>query len=317
VALILAGCHHQKSANLQKGTIPPDRVLYQNGIKYLDKGQYIKGRLAFQTLISTYPESEFTAKSVMAIGDSYYQEGGTANLMQAEAQYRDYILFYPNYDDAGDAQMKIAALNYKLMKDPDNDQTYTRKAEAELKKMIQVYPNSGLIPTAKEMLRDVQQKLAKAEEDVGDFYLHQRHNLPAAENRFKLALDKDPVYPDKDQVYFKLAQTQEKQGRITEAVYYYSQIVIGYPFSNKFDEAKKRLILLEQPVPPTDPAKAAENEKNRVTKDFSIWDPFREVWSVFSGREDPYERAKRNAAARNGQAEKKDDKEKDKKPETK
>ncbi len=316
LALFLAGCHHQKSANLQKGAVPPDRVLYQNGMKYLDKGQYIKARLAFQTLISTYPESEFTPKSVMAIGDSYYQEGGTANLLQAEAQYRDYILFYPNYDDADDAQMKIAALNYKLMKDPENDQTYTRKAEVELRKMIQNYPNSELIPTAKEMLRDVQRNLAKAEEDVGDFYLHHSHNLPAAESRFKVALEKDPQYPDKDQVYFKLAQTQEKQGRITEAVYYYSQIVIGFPFSDKYEEAKKRLILLEQPVPPTDPVRAAQNEKNRVTKDFSIWDPFREVWSVFTGREDPYERAKRNAAG-TPQTEKKNDKEKDRKPETK
>ncbi|HEV8130635.1 MAG TPA: outer membrane protein assembly factor BamD [Acidobacteriota bacterium] len=323
LALLLAGCHHQKSANLQKGSVPPDRVLYQNGAKYLQKGQYIKARLSFQTLISTYPESEFTPKSVMAIGDSYYEEGGSANLLQAEAQYRDYILFYPNYEDADDAQMKIAALNYKMMRGAENDQTYTRKAEVELKRMLQNFPNSELVPTAKEMLRDVQQRLAKSEEVVGDFYLRQHKNLLAAESRFKVALEKDPHYPHKDEIYFKLAETQEKQGRITEAVYYYSQIIIGFPFSDKYEAAKKRLILLEQPVPPTDPVKAAENEKNREIRDFSIWDPFRDIWSVFSGKEDPYERAKRAAAtraAREGQLEKKNGgngNNKEKKPETK
>ncbi|MBI3941141.1 MAG: outer membrane protein assembly factor BamD [Acidobacteria bacterium] len=299
-ALILAlatGCG-QKSANLQTGTVPPDRVLYENGVTYLDKSQYIKARLAFQTLISTYPDSEFTPKAVMANGDSFYQEGGTANWLQAEAQYKDYILFYPNHEDADDAQMKIAALNYRMMKGPDLDQTYGRKAEAELKKMIQTFPESDLIPTVKDMLHDVEQTLARSEEAVGDFYLQQRRNYAAAENRYKIVVDKYPQYGGKDQTYFKLAETQEKQGRITEAVYYYSQVVIGYPFSDKFEEAKKRLVLLEQPVPPVDPVRAAENEKQRVVKDFSLWDPFRGIWSVFSSREDPYERARRNAAER-------------------
>ncbi|MBI4456511.1 MAG: outer membrane protein assembly factor BamD [Acidobacteria bacterium] len=293
LAMLAIGCG-QKSANLQTGTVPPDKVLFENGMQYLKKSQYIKARLAFQTLISTYPDSEYTPKAVMANGDSYYQEGGTANWLQAEAQYRDYILFYPNHEDAADAQMKIAALNYKMMKGPGLDQTYGRKAEAELKKMIQDFPNSELIPTAEEMLREARQVLARSEETVGDFYLQQRHNYAAAENRYKLVIDRFPQYANKDQTYFKLAETQEKQGRITEAVYYYSQIIIGYPFSDKFEEAKKRLILLEQPVPPIDPVRAAENERNRVARDFSIWDPLRGIWSVFSSKEDPYERAKRH-----------------------
>ncbi|MBI2822590.1 MAG: outer membrane protein assembly factor BamD [Acidobacteria bacterium] len=297
VALLAAGCG-QKSANLQTGTIPPDKVLYENGMQYLSKGQYIKARLAFQTLITTYPDSEYAPKAVMANGDSYYEEGGTANWLQAEAQYRDYILFYPSFEDADDAQMKIAALNYRMMKGPDLDQTYGRKAEAELKKMIQDFPDSELAPAAGEMLRDVEQVLARSEEVVADFYLNQRQNYAAAENRYKIVIDKYPQYSNLDQTYFRLAEAQEKQGRITEAVYYYSQVVIGYPFSDKFEEAKKRLILLEQPVPPVDPVRAEANEKNRVVKDFSLWDPFRSVWSVFSSKEDPYERAKRAAAER-------------------
>ena len=300
--LLLAGCG-QKSANLQTGTMPPDRVLYENGMKYLEKSQFIKARLAFQTLISTYPDSEFTPKAVMANGDSYYDEGGTANWLQAEGQYKDYILFYPSFEDADDAQMKIAALNYRMMKGPDLDQTYARKAEVELKKMIQDFPESELVPTAKDMLRDVEQTLAQSEEGVGDFYLQQRRNYAAAESRYKTVIDRYPQYGGKDQTYFKLAETQEKQGRITEAVFYYSQVVIGYPFSDKFEESKKRLVLLEQPVPPVDPVRAADNEKNRIVKDFSLWDPIRGVWSIFTTKEDPYQRARRNAAGHAGHVE--------------
>ena len=298
LASLLVGCGGQKSANLQEGTTAPDRVLYENGVKYLSKAQYIKARLAFQTLISTYPDSELASKALMANGDSYYQEGGTANWLQAEAQYKDYLLFYPSYEDADDAQMKIAALNYRMMKGPSLDQTYGRKAEAELKRMMRDFPESELIPTAGEMLHDVQETLARSEEEVGDFYLNQRRNYAAAEGRYKVVIDRYPDYGNKDQTYFRLAETQEKQGRITEAVYYYSQVVIGYPFSDKFEESKKRLILLEQPVPPVDPVRAAANEKNRVVKDFSMWDPFRGIWSIFSSKEDPYERAKKNGTSR-------------------
>ncbi|HEY2931085.1 MAG TPA: outer membrane protein assembly factor BamD [Acidobacteriota bacterium] len=314
--LTMAGCHRQKSANLQKGGVPPDRVLYQNGMKYLSKGQYLKARLAFETLISTYPDSEFTPKSVMAMGDSYYEEGGSANLLQAEAQYRNYILFYPNYEDADDAQMKIAALDYKMMKDAGLDQTYTRKAEVELKKMIQNFPNSELLSTAREMLRDVQEVLARSEQEVGDFYLQRRNNYVAAESRYKVVLEKYPTFSEIDQTYFKMGDALQKRGSITEAIVYYNRIVAGFPFSDKFEEAKKRLILLEKPVPPVDPVLAAENEKNRIVKDFSIFDPVRSVWQVFAGKEDPYERAKRNAAAKTAQPEPKKNG-KDKKTKTK
>ena len=36
-----------------------------------------------QTLINTYPDSEYLAKAKLAIADSYYKEGGTANMTQA------------------------------------------------------------------------------------------------------------------------------------------------------------------------------------------------------------------------------------------
>ena len=92
VAVIVAGCG-QKSADLQDAAVPPDTALFENGMKYLKKNQYIKARLAFQTLINTYPDSEFTPISFLSIADSYYREGGTSNLLQAEAQYKDFIIF--------------------------------------------------------------------------------------------------------------------------------------------------------------------------------------------------------------------------------
>ena len=96
-AVILAGLWGcgPKGAKLQKSVVPPDRTLFETGSEYLKKNQYIKARLAFQTLINTYPDSEVSADSYLAIGDSFYDEGGTENLLQAEDQYKNFIIFFP------------------------------------------------------------------------------------------------------------------------------------------------------------------------------------------------------------------------------
>ena len=57
--LLLASCG-QKSAGLQEGAVAPDQQLFEIGMQYLEKRQFIKARLAFQTLVNTYPESEHT-----------------------------------------------------------------------------------------------------------------------------------------------------------------------------------------------------------------------------------------------------------------
>jgi len=142
-AFLFAGCG-QKSAGLQEGAAAPDTQLFENGMDYLSKSQFIKARLAFQTLINTYPESEFTPSSFLAIADSFYEQGGMENLLQAEAQYKDFMIFYPTHEMADDAQLKIAAINYKLMGPYDRDPTHMRKGASSLsgKFLLQ----SGFLP---------------------------------------------------------------------------------------------------------------------------------------------------------------------------
>ena len=164
-AVVLFSSCGQKSAGLQEGAVAPDQQLFETGMQYLEKSQFIKARLAFQTLVNTYPESEHTPASFLAIADSFYKEAGTTNLLQAETGYKDFIIFYPTHEIADDAQMKIAAVNVRLMREPDRDATYAIKAEKELIKFLQIYPDSELAPTAEEFLWEVQENLAEGIEN--------------------------------------------------------------------------------------------------------------------------------------------------------
>ena len=298
--LLLSSCG-QKSAGLQEAAIAPDTMLFENGMKFLEKNQYIKARLSFQTLINTYPDSEHTPASFLGIGESFYHEGGTTSLLQAEAQYKDFIIFYPTHEIADDAQMKIAAVNVKLMRGPGRDSTYAIKAERELKKFLQMYPESELAPTAWEFLWEVQENLAQGIQGVGDFYFSRNSHL-ASESRYKSVLESYPDYSRLDQTLFRLSRSLENLGRIEEASVYYSRVVSEYPFSEFARNAEQRLILLEKPVPPVDPVAAAKNEANlRPGNGFSLMAPLRGMKEVFTGREDPYEVARRRVEERKEQ----------------
>ena len=296
---LLWGCG-QKSPGLQDSAVAPDKTLFENGMKFFEKNLYIKARLSFQTLINTYPDSEFTPSAFYVIADTYYKEGGKDNLLQAEAQYKDFIIFYPTHELADDAQMKVLAVNVRLMKPADRDSTYARKAEVEGKKLIEDYPDSQLEPTAREILREVQENLARGIHDVGSFYF-ERGSYIASESRYKQVLEGYPDFSIQDANLYKLGESLLKLGRIEEASVYYARVAGEYPFSEYFEQAKEKLILLEKPVPPVNEVAAKRNQANRRDESFSLLHPIRSVWQTFKGREDPYELARRRAEERKGQ----------------
>ncbi len=296
LVLLLAGCG-QKSAGLQEGAVAPDTELFENGMKYLEKNQFLKARLSFQLLISTYPDSEYTPVSFLSIGDSYYAEGGTESLLQAEAQYKDFIIFYPTHEMADDAQMKIVAVNIRLMRAPDRDPTYARKAETELKKLFKDYPDSELAPTAREFEREVVENLAEGIQMKANFY-YTRGSYLASESRYKEVLDQYPDFSRSDETLYRLAASLERVGRVEEASVYYARLTAEYPFSEYFEPSKEKLVLLEKPVPEVNQAAAERHASNRRQEDFSIFDPLKEVWRTFAGRPDPYEVARRRAEER-------------------
>lgn len=292
------GCG-QKGAKLQKSVVPPDKTLFETGQEYAEKSQFIKARLAFQTLINTYPDSELTAESYFSIGDSFYKEGGTENLLQAEDQYKNFIVFFPTHPKSADAQMKIVALNMRMMRDPDRDQHYSYKAQEALKKFIEMFPDHPYIPMAKQFLRDVQENLARADFGVGEFYAG-RGNYRAAKSRFGNIKDLYPEFSEMDEVYWNYAQALEKTENSDEAAIYYGRIVSGWPFSKRFEEAKARLDAMGKPVPAVDPVMTAQNEaKRKPDEGFS---PLRPITGFakalgFIGPPDPYETAKKALAA--------------------
>ena len=145
--VLVAGCHHNKVNNpiANVDSKQPDKVLFDRAMDAMKKGKYDVARITLQTLINTYPDSEFIARAKLAVGDSWYAEGTTASYQQAEVEYKDFITFFPQLPEAAEAQLKIANMHYKQMEKPDRDYTHAMRAEDEYRQLMQQFPDSKLV----------------------------------------------------------------------------------------------------------------------------------------------------------------------------
>src|ERR1035438_851619 len=132
----------------------PDKELFDKAMIAMKKDRFDVARLDLQTMLNTYPDSEYRMRAKLAVGDSWFKEGGSAALTQAEAEYNDFITFFPQAPEAAEAQMKVGDIYYQQMEKPDRDYTNAQNAEREYRSMINMFPDSSLVPRAKQKLRD-------------------------------------------------------------------------------------------------------------------------------------------------------------------
>ena len=267
---LTAACTNKKSVNPLAGigSKQPDKVLFDKAMDAMRHNRFDVARLTLQTLINTYPDSEYIARAKLAVGDSWYAEGGAAALAQAEQEYSDFEIFFPNMPEAAEAQLKIANIHYQQMEKADRDYTHAKRAEDEYRKVILQYPDSKVVPEAKRKLLEVQEVLADREFGIGRFY-YLRESYPASIARLKSLLDKYPLYSRADEAAWLLGQDYEGQmarlratptcdakglprgcaSEAAKAKYFeqftknaaeaYDKIVTRYPMMDRADDARK------------------------------------------------------------------------------
>lgn len=256
---LTAGCRRKKYENpITKDTQQPDKVLYDKAIKDVERGRFEVARLTLQTLINTYDTSEYLAKAKLAIADSWFREGGSNGLAQAEAEYKDFILFYPTMEEAAESQEKVCMIHYKQMEKADRDNMHALKAQEECRQLLIQFPNSKFAPGAQQLVRNIQEALAEGEMRVGEFY-YKKQSWASSSNRLQALTDQYPLFSRADEALFRMGDAYMRMGprfkdRSGKA---YAKLVREYPLSSYADDAKKRLQEMELVVPEADPKAVA------------------------------------------------------------
>ena len=276
---------HKKNEDLSANPLAnvnskqPDKELFDKAMVAMKKGRYDVARLDLQTMLNTYPDSEYRMRAKLAVGDTWFKEGGAAALTQAEAEYKDFITFFPNAPEAAEAQMKVADIYYQQMEKPDRDYTNAQHAEQEYRAMINQFPDSALVPRAKQKLRDVQEVLAERETQIGLYY-ESRENYPAAIARLETVVDTYPLYSKSDQALLGIGDAyageahavadcarSSRRGRerlramyLDRAAAAYDKVITRYPMAPHVEDARDRLVAMNRPIPEPTQAAIAESD---------------------------------------------------------
>jgi outer membrane protein assembly factor BamD len=253
----------------------PDKQLYDKAVDATKRGHFDVARLDLQTLLNTYPDSQFQMRAKLAIADSWYKEGGTAALTQAESEYKDFITFFPNAPEAAEAQMRVGDIYFRQMDKPDRDYAKAVHAEEEYRLMLQQFPESTLVPQAKQRLREVQEVMATREAEIAAFY-GTHNNWPATIARYQTVVDTYPQYSHIDDVLVGLGDAYEAEARFVrtmklpeagkarleriyddQAAAAYTKVVLEHSAAPHVEDARDRLAAMNLPIPTPSPEQVA------------------------------------------------------------
>jgi outer membrane protein assembly factor BamD len=238
--VLLAGCGGGTRNATPENTANPDRFLYERGLEALKNRRWIDAREYFRQVVDNYPGSPLRADAKLGVGDAYLGEDSAESLVLADTEYREFLTFYPTHARADYAQFKLAMSYYEQMRAADRDQTATREALQEFEAFFARFPNSSLIPEARQRHREVRDRLSEHNFRVGLTYYRLRADAGAL-SRFQEVLKEDPEYSGRDQVYYYLAELYLRNNRKDEAIPYYSRLVTEFVESEYLQRARERL----------------------------------------------------------------------------
>ena len=247
----------------------PDKVLYDKALAQEKSGHFDVARLDLQTLLNTYPDSQYLMRAKLAVADCWYHEGGSAALAQAEQEYTDFITFFPNAPEAAEAQLRVGDIYFKQIDVPDRDYTKATKAEEAYRTMLKQYPDAPpvLLKEGQQKLREVQEVMATREMGIGALYASHA-NWPAAIGRYETVVNTFPQYSHMDDALIAVGDGYEAESKIVRAqnlpegpksallqVYEgkaaaaYRKVVLEHSAAPHVEDAKERLAEMNLPVP--------------------------------------------------------------------
>src|SRR3990167_1305633 len=213
-----------------------DEQLYDAAMKELtsDKGGFpwiFRGRdydMIFTYLKEIqlrYTYSPYAALAELRTGDAYFEK---EEYEQAAIEYEEFLKRHPGHAEAPYDTYRLAMSYYKEIKSPDRAPLNTRLAIQWFNTFIEKYPDSPLVPDARERALRCRDRLARREIYIGNFY-SRRDNYKAAADRYKIVVD-------------DYNETQRYQ----EALYLLGK---AYAKSDQYDLARQTLNRLVQEFP--------------------------------------------------------------------
>ncbi|QYX55889.1 outer membrane protein assembly factor BamD [Roseovarius sp. SCSIO 43702] len=140
---------------------------------------------SFAEVERLYPYSNLTKRAVIMQAYAHHLD---KDYEASRAAAQRYIDFYPTDEDAAYAQYLLALSYYDQIDEVGRDQGLTFLALQELRKVIEIYPDSEYARSSILKFDLAFDHLASKEMEVGRYYLKRDH-FSAAINRFRVVVE--------------------------------------------------------------------------------------------------------------------------------
>lgn len=224
-AISLGACAKSNDAAKALNPDPPEKM-YASADNALQRGNWQNAARRFEDLDRDHPYSPEARRAIVMAAFAYYKAGKYA---EAVATAQRYTTMHPGTKEAALAHHIIASAHFDEIRDPQRDQTATRKALGELKVLVQRYPDSPYSRQAENRIRIAEDILAASEMNVGRYYQKQ-NNLVAAINRFKVVVTDYQTTAHIEEALYRLIETNMALGIVPEAQA--AAAVLGHNFPN-------------------------------------------------------------------------------------
>jgi hypothetical protein len=110
---LLAGCSNVLRP-LEDGSQHPDRVLFERGMESIQDQRIQEGLTLLESLVDTYPESQYGAQAKSMLDDMWYAEGGFGP--RPEKMVGEGQTFFPSLEETHNAAGSHELRNVKFAK---------------------------------------------------------------------------------------------------------------------------------------------------------------------------------------------------------
>lgn len=154
--------------------------LYNTGFKEMEKTQWAKAALTFETVELEHPYSKWATKAKLMGAYAYYRDQKFDDAILALDRF---IKFHPGNKDIAYAYYMKGLCYYDQIVGVEKDQENTAMALAAFQQVIARFPDTDYAQDARLKLDLIYDHLAGQEMEVGRYYLGQKNYLSAL-NRF-------------------------------------------------------------------------------------------------------------------------------------
>lgn len=211
----------------------PVAVLYNKGLKNLQKGYYKTAAKDFDEVERQHPYSAWATRAILMAAYSQYMRNSYDDAINAAQRF---ISLHPGHKDAPYAYYLIAISYYEQIADVKRDQTATEKALAALDEVGTRFPGNAYAADAAAKAVLARDHLAGKEMEVGRYYL-KRRSLLAAVNRFKTVVIKYQTTSQTPEALYRLTEAYYSLGVMSEAQTAAAVLGHNYPSSQWYKDA--------------------------------------------------------------------------------